>query len=110
VRPALIPNVTIRSNLSDIVHFGPYRPHGFVFGDHAWPQNASDKSLTNTTNKVSYQILTRRCEILQNKRKRNVGACKAHISIGERLSNSSYTYVVYAPLKGCRFHSILPLK
>jgi len=99
----LIPNVTVRSNLSNIVHFGPYRPHKFVFDDHAWPQNASDKSLTNTINKISYQILTRRCEML-------VHACKAHVSIGERLSNSSYTYVVYAPFKGCLFHSILPLK
>jgi hypothetical protein len=30
VRPALIPNVTAQPNLSDIIRFGPYRPHGFV--------------------------------------------------------------------------------
>jgi hypothetical protein len=34
VRPALIPNFTAQPNLPDIIHFGPYRPHGFVFGDH----------------------------------------------------------------------------
>jgi len=28
-------NVTARPNLLDIVHFEPYRPHGFVLGDHA---------------------------------------------------------------------------
>ena len=62
-RPTLIPNVTTRPNLLDIVHLGPYRPHGFVLGDHTWSQNASDKSTTSTTNKVSYQILTRWCRI-----------------------------------------------
>jgi hypothetical protein len=64
VRPVLIPNVTTRPNLPDIVRLGPYRPHKFVLGDHTWPQNASEKSTTSNTNKVSYQILTRRCEIL----------------------------------------------
>jgi hypothetical protein len=64
VRPTLIPNVTARPNLLDIVHFGPYCPHGFVFCDHAWPQNTCDKPATSTTNKASYQILTCRCEIL----------------------------------------------
>jgi hypothetical protein len=62
-RPTLIPNVTTRPNLLDIVHLGPYRPHGFVLGDHTWSQNASDKSTTSTTNKVSYQILTHWCRI-----------------------------------------------
>jgi hypothetical protein len=59
VRPALIPNVTVQPNLPDIVYFRPYRAHKFVLGDHAWLQNVSDKSATNTTNKTSYQILTR---------------------------------------------------
>jgi len=40
-------------------------PSQIFFGDQAWPQNTSDKSTTNTTNKGSDQILTRRCEILQ---------------------------------------------
>jgi hypothetical protein len=64
VRPVLIPNVTTRPNLLDIVCLGPYRPHIFVLGDHTWPQNASEKSTTSNTNKVSYQILIRRCGIL----------------------------------------------
>jgi hypothetical protein len=34
VRPALIPNFTARPNLPDIIHFGPYCPYEFVFGDH----------------------------------------------------------------------------
>jgi hypothetical protein len=59
-------SVTVRHNLPDIVRFGPYRPHEFVLGDHAWSQNASDKLATNTINKGSYHILTRRCEILQS--------------------------------------------
>jgi hypothetical protein len=33
VRSALIPNVTTRLNMLYIVHFGSYRPHGFVSGD-----------------------------------------------------------------------------
>jgi hypothetical protein len=37
-RPTLIPNVTTRPNLLDIVRLGPYRPHGFVLGDHTWSQ------------------------------------------------------------------------
>jgi len=58
-------NVTDQPNLSDIVHFRPYHPHGFVLGDHTWPQNTSNKSWTSTTNNVSYQILTHWCGILQ---------------------------------------------
>jgi hypothetical protein len=57
-------NVITWHNLPNIVHFEPYYPHGFVLGDHVWPQNAFDKSATSTTNKVSYQILTRRYRIL----------------------------------------------
>jgi len=59
-------SVTARPNLPDIVRFEPYRPYGFVLGDHTRPQNASDKLATNTTNKASNQLLTRRCEILQS--------------------------------------------
>ena len=33
VRSALIPNVTTQPNMLYIVHFGSYRPHGFVSGD-----------------------------------------------------------------------------
>jgi len=65
VRPALIPNVIARPNLPDIVRFGSYRPHKFVFGDQAWPQNVFDMLATSTTNKASYQLLTHRCGILQ---------------------------------------------
>jgi len=59
-------DVTAWPNLPDIVHFEPYRPYRFVLGDHIWPQNASNKSATCTTNKASYQILIHRCEILQS--------------------------------------------
>jgi len=50
----IIEYVTAWPNLPNIVRFGPYHPHEFVFGDHAWPQNASDKLATSTTNKVSF--------------------------------------------------------
>ena len=56
VRPALIPNITVWLNLPDIVRFRPYCPRGFVFGDNAWPKNASNKLTINTTNKASYQF------------------------------------------------------
>jgi len=59
VRQALVPNVTAQPSPLDIVCSGPYRPHGFVFDDHTWPQNASNKLATSTTNEVSYQILPR---------------------------------------------------
>jgi hypothetical protein len=104
----IIEYITAWPNLPDIVCLEPYRPHGFVLGDYAWPQNTLDNSATNTTNKASYQILTRRCWIVYNKRERNVGACKAHVSIGERLLNSSNTYVISTPFKSCRFHSVSP--
>ena len=65
-RLTLIPNVTARPNLANIIGFGPYRHHEFVFRSHAWPQIMSDKSTTNNTNKANYQILTRRCEISQS--------------------------------------------
>ena len=64
VRLAPIPNVIARHNLLDIICFGPYCPHGFILGDHAWSQNTSDKLATSTTNKARYYILTHRCEIL----------------------------------------------
>ena len=53
-----------------IVRFGPSRPHGFVPGDVSLilsltPQNAYIMLATSTTNKASYQILTRQYEILQ---------------------------------------------
>jgi hypothetical protein len=64
VRLTLIPNVTARPNLPHIIRFGPYRPHRFVLGSHTWPQNASDKSPTSTTNKANYQLLTCRYRIL----------------------------------------------
>ena len=53
-----------------IVRFGPYRLHGFVPGDASLilsltPQNAYIMLATSTTNKASYQILTRQYEILQ---------------------------------------------
>ena len=65
VRLAPIPNITARPNLANIIGFGPYRHHEFVFRSHTWPQNVSDKSTTTSTNKANYQILTRRCEISQ---------------------------------------------
>jgi hypothetical protein len=70
VRSALIPNVTTRPNMLYIVRFGPYRPHGFFPGDASpllslTPQNAYNMLATSTTNKVSYQLLTHRCGILQ---------------------------------------------
>ena len=54
-----------------IVRFGPYRPHSFVPGDASpllslTPQNAYNMLATSTTNKTSYQTLTRRCGILQS--------------------------------------------
>jgi len=52
--------------LLDIIRSELYHPHEFVLGDHAWSQNMSDKSTISTTNKVSYQILTCRCRILQS--------------------------------------------
>jgi hypothetical protein len=66
VRSALIPNVTARLNMLYIVRFGPYRLHGFVPGDASLllsltPQNAYNMLATSTTNKASYQTLTRRC-------------------------------------------------
>jgi hypothetical protein len=69
VRSALIPNVTTQFNMLYIVRFRPYRPHGFVPGDaihllSLTPQNAYNMLATNTTNKVSYQILIRQYEIL----------------------------------------------
>jgi len=71
VRLALISNVTAQPNLSYIVRFGPYRPHGFVSGDTSpllslTPQNAYDKLATSTLNKANYQSLTCRCGILQS--------------------------------------------
>jgi len=70
VRSALIPYVTSRPNLSYIVRFGPYRPHGFVTSDASpllslTPQNAYDKLATSILIKASYHSLTRRCGILQ---------------------------------------------
>ena len=71
MRSALIPNVTVRPNMLYIVRFRPYRPHGFVSGDASpllslTPQNAYNMLATSTTNKVSNQLLTRRCWILQS--------------------------------------------
>jgi hypothetical protein len=53
-----------------IVRFGPYCPHDFVPSDASpllslTPQNVYNMLATSTTNKVSYQTLTRQCEILQ---------------------------------------------
>jgi hypothetical protein len=53
-----------------IVHFRPYRPHGFVPSDASpllslTPQNAYNMLATSTINKASYQTLTRQCTILQ---------------------------------------------
>jgi hypothetical protein len=64
-------DVTARPNMLYIVRFGPYHPHGFVPGDASpllslTPQNAYNMLATSTTNKVSYQTLTRRCGILQS--------------------------------------------
>jgi len=69
VRSALIPNVTARPNMLYIVRFGLYRPHGFVPSYASpllslAPQNAYNILATSTTNKASYQTLTRRCGIL----------------------------------------------
>jgi hypothetical protein len=63
--------VTARPNMLYLVRFGPYRPHGFVPGDASpllslTPQNAYNMLATSTTNKASYQTLTRRCGILQS--------------------------------------------
>jgi len=64
-------DVTARPNMLYIIRFGPYHPHGFV-PDNASPlrsltlQNAYNMLATSTTNKVSYQTLTRRCGILQS--------------------------------------------
>ena len=57
--------------MSYIVRFEPYYPHGFVSGDASpllslTSQNTYDKLATNTTNKASYQLLTRWCGILQS--------------------------------------------
>ena len=65
VRSDLIPNVTARPNMSYIVHFEPYRPYGFVLGEASpllslTPQIAYNMLATSTTNKASYQTLTRR--------------------------------------------------
>jgi len=54
-----------------LVRFGPCRPHGFVPDDASpllslTPQNAYNMLATSTTNKASYQTLTRRCGILQS--------------------------------------------
>jgi hypothetical protein len=70
MRSALIPNVTAWPNMLYIVRFGPYCLHGFVPGDASpllslTPQNAYNMLATSTTNKASYQTLTRRCGILQ---------------------------------------------
>ena len=53
-----------------IVRSGPYRPHGLVPGDVSSllslrSQNTYNMLAISTTNKVSYQTLTRRCKILQ---------------------------------------------
>jgi len=69
VKLVLIPNVTAWPNMLYIVRFGPYYPHGFVLGDASpllslTPQNTYNMLATNTTNKASYQTLTRRCAIL----------------------------------------------
>ena len=69
VRSALIPNVTVRPNMSYIVCFRPYCPRSFILGDVSpllslTPQNAYNMLATNTTNKASYQTLTRQCGIL----------------------------------------------
>ena len=50
-------NVIAQSNLPYIVHFKPYRPHGFVLGDASlllslMPQNAYNRSATSTTHKT----------------------------------------------------------
>jgi len=68
VRSDLISNVTVRPNMSYIVRFGSYNPHGFVLGDASpllslTPQNAYNMLATSTTNKASYQTLTHRCGI-----------------------------------------------
>ena len=60
------PCVAAPPNLSYIVRFGPYRPHGFVPGDASphlslTSQNAFDKLAISTLNKANYQSLTRRC-------------------------------------------------
>ena len=51
------PTVIARSNLSYIVRFGPYRPHGFVLDDASpllsmTPQNTYNRSATITTHKA----------------------------------------------------------
>jgi hypothetical protein len=56
--------VTAQPNMSYIIRFGPYHPHGFVFGDaspllNLTPQNTYNMLVTSTTNKASYQTLTR---------------------------------------------------
>ena len=63
--------VTTRPNMSYIVRFEPYCPHGFVLGDASpllslTPQNAYNILAINITNKASYQTLTRQCRILQS--------------------------------------------
>lgn len=62
--------VTTQPNMSYIVCFGSYRPHDFVSGDanphlSLTSQNVYDKLATSILNKTSYQIITRRCGILQ---------------------------------------------
>jgi len=63
--------ITTRPNMMYLVCFGPCRPHSFV-PDDASPflsltlQNAYNMLATSTTNKASYQTLTRRCGILQS--------------------------------------------
>jgi hypothetical protein len=65
-----INDVIARPNMLYIFRFGPYRPHDFVPGDAGpllslTPQNTYNMLATSTTNKASYQTLTRRCGILQ---------------------------------------------
>jgi len=100
--------VTAQLNMSYIIPFGPYCPHGFVFGDASpllslTPQNTYNMLVTSTTNKASYQTLTRAMwditihpleEVRQHSR-RNRTAIEVD---SDTKYNNMTQHVVYYPL------------
>jgi hypothetical protein len=95
--------VTTNPNLPDIVRFGHYCPLRFVLGDHACPQNTSNKSATSTTNKGSYQILTRRCEILQSTLLKS-----RHNRTASKVGSDTKCHSLAQPARYCLFWALRP--
>jgi len=95
--------VTTNPNLPDIVRFGHYCPLRFVLGDHACPQNTSNKSATSTTNKGSYQILTRRCEILQSTLLKS-----RHNRTASKVGSDTKCHSLAQPARYCPFWALRP--